>query len=305
MKKISFLFIFITSFSFGQSITLLPNGYSNNLVKTPTNNGGFEHTDGIVRLNTYVNSASVSLLGGWLQTFTAHPLIFSTANGNPQMYLNNNGNIILTPSDGKTGNVGIGLTKTATPAEKLVVNGNIRSTNLTGTGKRNVYADANGTLATSNEFIITISPNSFQPAKNDNTLGTFITGVGFGACYMSAGSFTQLFAGLNIPNNATITSATVYYINTDNTKKFSIQLGQNTLLDNGGDYILRGSTLVVSSSNIDIKSFVLPDINNANSQIDNSINSFYISISVITNSGSLTSWSNNMSIKGVKITYTY
>ncbi len=123
MKKVFILFISSINFAFGQSITITPSNDvdAKNIIKTGTAQFGLEHTDGTVRLQTYVNKSSINYLGGWLQTDSNHPLVFSTNNELAQLYLNNNGNIILNPSDGKTGKVGIGLIKTVTPNEFLTL----------------------------------------------------------------------------------------------------------------------------------------------------------------------------------------
>lgn len=68
---------------------------------------GFEHTDGTIRLGTYLNPT-----GGWLGTVSDHPLKFFVNDGVLP-------SVTLTTS----GNVGIG---TASPQAKLEVNGNVR-----------------------------------------------------------------------------------------------------------------------------------------------------------------------------------
>jgi hypothetical protein len=98
MKKIIILSLLSINFVLGQSITISPNVSAINsvgIIQTLTNRLGLEHTDGTIQLNTYVNSNLDNNLGGWLQTTTAHPLIFSTSNGAPQMVLNNSGNIMM------------------------------------------------------------------------------------------------------------------------------------------------------------------------------------------------------------------
>jgi hypothetical protein len=127
MKKILSLLLFISLKICGQSITIAPSnigGTPNGVIKTATSKIGLEHTDGTIRLNTYIGTASQ--IGGWLQTYTDHPLVFSTSNGSAQLFLNNDGNIVLNPSDGKTGNVGIGIEKLGIPNYKLDINGRSR-----------------------------------------------------------------------------------------------------------------------------------------------------------------------------------
>lgn len=304
MKKIILLSLCAINFALGQSLTITPNGNPTNLVKTLTNQYGFEHTDGTIRVNTYVNNSSPTYLGGWLQTYTNHPLILSTYNGTPQLYLNNNGNIILNPSDGKSGSVGIGLLKTASPSEKLEVNGNIRSSNLAGTGIRNVKADANGTLTTAPKtYTISISPQAFQPRYNNS--GTFVSGGGYSNCFLSVGSTDDLVAPVTFPDGATITGVTLYYIDADATTKFGCQLNRCLLAGTTSYSIYYGKTSVISPSNSSVLSTNIP-INPSEdySLVDNSTYQYYILISTIISTGGSLPWADNMSIKGLKITYT-
>ena len=111
-------------------------------VQTPTNNFGITHTDGTVRVGTYVGSS-----GGWLATQSFSPLYFGTGllNGNnsAQMTLLTNGNF------------GIG---TLNPNRKLTVrtptsgfgivhtDGNIEVGTYVGEGKGNIGTLSNHPL---------------------------------------------------------------------------------------------------------------------------------------------------------------
>ena len=65
-------------------------------VRTP--GYGFEHTDGTIRLGTYLNST-----GGWLGTVSDHPLKFFVNDGvQPSMTIDTGGATTMTPLDRKS-----------------------------------------------------------------------------------------------------------------------------------------------------------------------------------------------------------
>ena len=102
------------------TMTLVPGGNVGIGTATParkltvrTPGYGFEHTDGVIRLGTYLNPS-----GGWLGTVSDHPLKFFVNDGvQPSMTIDTDGN------------VGIGTTS---PQAKLEVNGNVRINSGTG-----------------------------------------------------------------------------------------------------------------------------------------------------------------------------
>lgn len=68
---------------------------------------GIEHTDGTVRLSTFLDGT-----GGWLGTRTAHSLNFYINDGLPSLAIDGTGNVVITPNGG-TG--GYGSTTFGTP----------------------------------------------------------------------------------------------------------------------------------------------------------------------------------------------
>jgi len=98
-------------------------------IATASNTSGAEHTDGTVRLATFIGSGVN--LGGWLGTITNHPLIF---------YANNSGARMIVDT---VGNVGIG---TATPAVRLHTTGNVRFEGVASCSA-GIVSNANGDLS--------------------------------------------------------------------------------------------------------------------------------------------------------------
>ncbi len=117
-------------------------------VATPNASWGIIHTNGAVRMGTYVGSN-----GGWIATQSNSPLYFCTS------LLNTNGSaqITLLPS----GNVGIG---TINPAYKLSVNGSIQTKEVrVETGWADYVFDKNYRLAPVKEVEKFISKNNHLP----------------------------------------------------------------------------------------------------------------------------------------------
>ncbi|WP_428662716.1 hypothetical protein [Runella sp.] len=82
-------------------------------IHTPENSLGLTHTDGTVRMGTFLGvKPNVRESAGWLGTESDHPLHLYTNAGEPQLTVK---------TDGK---VGVG---TVTPTEKLHVNGNMKA----------------------------------------------------------------------------------------------------------------------------------------------------------------------------------
>ncbi len=171
--------------------------------------------------------------GGWLQTFGAHPLVFSTTNGKSQLFLNPSGNIILNPSDGKTGNVGIGMPQFNAPAEKLTVIGNIRASSLAGTGSRSVSADDNGTLTTAaRTYTMMVPPQNFQRRYNTGG-GTFTSASMYNDALIFGTAVSEdLVASVTMPVGATVNRIQVYFTDNDPVNNLSLSFGK-TAADTG------------------------------------------------------------------------
>ncbi|GAB3517784.1 hypothetical protein GCM10027442_37620 [Emticicia fontis] len=185
--------------------------------------------------------------------------------------------------------------------------GNATVSGLAGTGTRSVYADASGMLTTTapvaepKTYYSGIGSASFKALNNNS--GTFVAENLNGIGYMSAGSTDRLIANFNLPTGARITEITLYYLNMDNTKRFSVFANKSGYNASFSSEIVYDFTSQISESNTAIKSQVFP-VEFLKSYIDNEIYIYSIRISVQTTEGANSTWSNNMGIKGIKITYT-
>lgn len=313
MKKICTLLLFAAvNAAFGQSTTILPANIDAgaNILKTVTGRFGFEHTDGTVRFGTYVNNESGSeYLGGWLQTFTNHPLVFSTSDGDPQLYLNPEGYIILNPSDGKTGNVGIGLPRLTVPAEKLTVQGGIRSSVLAGIGSRSVSADANGTLTTAAQtYTVAVPPQAFQRAYNSGG-GTFAAFGPYGDCYIVGSNINEeLVAPVIVPAGAIITQVQAFFTDNDATNNLKFEISYSTFTDTAN-----GTVVSLFQNTNNPQPYTVTTLTSGTLS-ENVVNdkTYRIRVFATNSAGAYGTgvWNytggvtNHLSVKGVKITYT-
>ena len=181
----------------------------------------------------------------------------------------------------------------------------ITATNLAGVAGANVYADANGKLSASPiHHVITIPPSSFQPRYNNS--GTFTAMGTFGGCYMSNGSNSEIVASVILPAGALVTNVKVTYVNTDNTRRFTMFLNYSdqTLALTNFHILFDGTTTLVSSGETDFKTINLDQVT-VNPIIEGDF-PYFIRIVPETTGGVASTWSNTgnfMNIKSVKITY--
>ncbi|RYU95248.1 C1q-like domain-containing protein [Emticicia agri] len=91
MKKLAFILICISSFSFGQSIEITPVSSLNSPASIIKKSGlGFEHSgdNGAVRVGTYASNVDA-----FIQTHSNHPLKFATNNRFQQLIINTDGKV--------------------------------------------------------------------------------------------------------------------------------------------------------------------------------------------------------------------
>lgn len=154
MKKLIVFAVFISTFTFGQSVTIEPSD-ANKIISIKKNNIGIDHrsNNSSTGIGTFVSSTSA-----YIQTHTNHPLGFATNNGAIQMILQTNGD------------VGIGTTN---PIEKLHVQGNayfssdFNSAGLTFAPLLNI--GGGGTISKYLEFYLTGQPILAINANSCNT----------------------------------------------------------------------------------------------------------------------------------------
>lgn len=66
-------------------------------VRTATGNVGMTHSDGTIRVGTYVGGSSSGATGGWLGTISNNSLFFFTNNGQPAMSVTTDGRVHIDP----------------------------------------------------------------------------------------------------------------------------------------------------------------------------------------------------------------
>lgn len=197
------------------------------------------------------------------------------------------------------GNVGIG---NPSPAVKLEVNGDIRSSTLIGVGVRNVYANALGTLtATAQTRTVMIPPQSFQRRFNTGT-GTFTASGSYGDCYISSGSTDNLIAPVILPVGATITGVTFYYTDTNTSSNLAMFLITSSALSASNNFI---ASLFQNTTNINAYDISSVSSGTLSDQIIDGDYYYILIIPKNTTNTADAAWGTYMSVKGVKVTYTF
>lgn len=97
-------------------------------VRTAAETNGIEHSDGTIRVASFVGSTPN---GGWLGTLSNHPMSFFTNNAGASITING------------SGNVGVGVN---VPTARLHTTGSVRFASLTGCGT-GIQTDGNGVLS--------------------------------------------------------------------------------------------------------------------------------------------------------------
>ena len=220
-------------------------------------------------------------------TKTLHSLHFST-----------NGLTVPTMTLATSGNVGIG---TSSPTEKLHVVGDVRISGLAGSGIRTVKADQNGVLTTS------VQTNYYHIPRSSflSVSGNVVNEIANGGIYCAAGSVGFLEAPIQLPDGATITNMTIYYVDNSG-KNLFVELHRRaytaTTSTSLGSFTSSGSAGAGGSGNI-LNSLIGISSNNI---VDNNAYVYYLRVSAVNSMNIAAVWDGvNLTINQVKITYSY
>ncbi|MEM5563499.1 hypothetical protein WNY78_00215 [Psychroserpens sp. AS72] len=187
----------------------------------------------------------------------------------------------------KDGRLGI---NNSNPVEELDVTGTIRSSDLAGSGTRNVIADAQGNLVTDTQTkFISINPVAFH-AKTPSGVevaSTVITGNG-----LSGQSGDKLFqTNLNIPHGATLTGVWVHYVDNSAASNMTFQMERRPVNNNTFVLVVDGASSGSSSAH---RVYTVSPLGFTN--IDNSTYTYIMKVRS-------TNWQNQMYVTGIVISY--
>lgn len=176
---------------------------------------------------------------------------------------------------------------------RVWVDGGLRSTSLSGTGIRNVSADANGNLTVSSPTRYYSAPHvSFVRVSNDAAEAGYLSGT----AYLSSGTGT-LRLPLYLPHGAKLTNVRVHYNDNDATNNLTFAIILSSASANSG------TTLASASSSGNVVSNLLVDMPLSNPIVDNQSSTYYIDV-IPRAGGSVWTNSSSLSVRSVIITYT-
>ncbi|WP_047549593.1 hypothetical protein [Psychroserpens sp. Hel_I_66] len=187
----------------------------------------------------------------------------------------------------KDGRLGI---NNSNPVEELDVTGTIRSSDLAGSGTRNLVADAQGNLIVDNQTkFISINPVAFH-AKTPigvEVATTVITGNA-----LSGQSGDKLFqTNLNIPHGATLTGVWVHYVDNSAASNMTFQMERRPVNNNTFVLVVDGASSGSSSAH---RVYTVSPLGFTN--IDNSRYTYIMKVRS-------TNWQNQMYVTGIVISY--
>ncbi len=176
---------------------------------------------------------------------------------------------------------------------KVWVDGDLRSTSLSGTGLRNVMADAGGNLTASSTTKYYSTPHvAFVRVSNDASVVSYLSGT----AYLSLGGGT-LRVPLYLPHGAKLTNARIYYNDNDATNDLTFVVLQSSVAANSA------TTLATASSSGNVVSNLAINLALSNPIVDNQSNTYYIDV-IPKTGGSVWTNSSSLSVRSIVITYT-
>jgi len=180
----------------------------------------------------------------------------------------------------------------------------VTASNLAGTGTRNVFSDANGKLISGGTEYLTIGGLEFQPGNNLQTYAKDVNVV------TPDGGNAPFYAPIHLPDGAQITSVDYYYI--DGSPNYNIRFSFNSYSINTENTLDFLKTFNTSGSIPGVlRSSGALALNGGVVTANNFPKYYYILATPVDNSNTITSWPNqlagqgSLSIKGVRIVYTY
>jgi hypothetical protein len=176
---------------------------------------------------------------------------------------------------------------------------------ITGRGGATLVYDTDGWRVLSYDRgvqtqTIVVSPQSFQKRSNPST-GTLTTGA-YGNCYIyGVGVTEQLIAPVVIPTGSVITEVTFYYTDNSANANLNMILWGTSVTSLGNSYVANLFQNTINASPLDISNISSGVLNE--SVTDGEYYYLQITPRNTTNTANYP-WENEMSVKGVKITYT-
>lgn len=186
----------------------------------------------------------------------------------------------------------------------------IRSSTLSGSGEREVFALSDGTLSTSPRTFTTVIGAELFRRRYNGASGTFTSYGLYGDCHMVGSNISEhLIANVSLPVGAVVRQVQVYFTDVDPNNNLRFWFGYTPLTQPGTAVVI---DLYQNTANPN-PSTITTLISQVYQQVG-ADESYCVVITPVDNTGDVSAgvWNfsnfntmaNYMSVKGVKITYT-